>query len=736
MIATSSHPLLPAAPKPFQRSAVKEVGEADIGLAELVNRRMRLCLMESSGWHREAANAQRYYRSDQHRRDTRRQDRDRIRLVANFIRRDVDLMKSEVLDGKPIITTAGRRPKDYEIGRLLVEVLQWTRDEEENWDTDIERVITDCFHVGEGVLFEGWDQEADNGRGMPKSLYLDSRYVLWPKCNDIQKDDADFILWLEHEYLENILRIYPQLRGKVQPELLEHFMVPTYSPAYRRDRSVGAPYSPVSAQTLLPESEKKVWIKRMWSRKKVVEKRYFYQDDGEPAMVFDGEGKEVPLSDELFALLPPEEQEMVVPSRRFREELWETVVINKEVVEHHLSPFDKSKGGHGKYPFAFFSGVLLADEGRARGEIGFLINVQDIINETVTMLLDQLFLANTGYLNTIRGSMDPSDRAKLEDLSRKPFTVVETYPGYQPPTWQGMNPGGSTLFTRALDTMSGIMDKISGIHEPSRGDVPGYVESGRAIRALQSRSSLLTTTTRRHVEAGLRRATLLRLYNIAQFMRGNRLAKVVDEESREDKPIYVGNNELEIVLSNELMPAQDEKGKAIWQTPDGRKAEILILNDQTVQDILFEQVRLKLDTGVELNKIERMEQAQMVLNAVGKPAVPWAAAQMDWNNREQLIADVKRSDEAEMLRQQVDGLQKESGLPMEEILGMLAEAVKQRMLAEELAKKGGLGAGAIMPPGGGPPIGPLPPAGPLAPPAPPAAPEGMMAPPGPPVVTR
>lgn len=698
--ATSSHPLIPPAAGNRKSGGPQELNQRGMALADLVNRRVRQCLLQDTAWYTEARTAHRYYRSDQYRRDRSRPDRSRIRLVANFIRRDVDMMVAEVLDGRPVVEPSGRRPKDYEIGRLLIEVLQWTRDEEENWDTDQERVITDLFHIGEGVLFEGWDQDADGGRGMPKAVWLDSRYVLWPMCKDIQRDDAEFIIWLEHEFIENVVELYPNLKGKIHPESFESFMSPAYTALFsggRRSLAAGPVTGPVVGDEL---NDYKVWIKRQWSKRKKRVKTYFYEDTGEPAHAFDTEGNEVPLTPELYEMLPAQEQAQVVATSRLVTELWETVVINDEVVEHRLSPFDQSKGGHGKYPFAFFPCVLLADEARARGEIGWLINVQDIINENVTMMLDQLFLANVGYFHTVKGSMNPEERAKLANIPRHPFSVIETAQGMPPPEWRGMNPGAPTLFVRALDTMSGIMDKISGIHEPARGEVPGYVESGRAIRALQSRSSLLTTKTRRHIESGLRRSTLLRIYNIAQFMRGNRLAKVVDEHSKEEKPIFIGSNEMEVVMANQLVPAEDELGRAIWNTMDGKEAQILILNDNTVQDIVFEQIRLRLDTGLELNKIERTEQAQMVLQAVGPPAIPWVARQQNWADRDSLIADIQKADSSHQLMSQMEELSKETKIPPQDLMGILVDVAKQR--AAMMAAMGGAGgAGGAM--AGGPP---------------------------------
>ena len=210
---------------PDQENTGSSTGEDDARLGEQIREQLHFCLSEASGWLSEAKTSQRYYRSDQYRRGASRRDRDRVRLVANFIRRDVDLMVAEILDGKPVVNPGGRSPKQYELGRQLIQILEWSRDEEENWDSNQEYVITDCFHIGEGVLYEGWDQDADMGMGRPVGKWIDSRYCFWdPGSREPQKDDADYVYIIEHEKVDKIEARWPHLAGEVATETVEAFL--------------------------------------------------------------------------------------------------------------------------------------------------------------------------------------------------------------------------------------------------------------------------------------------------------------------------------------------------------------------------------------------------------------------------------------------------------------------------------------------------------------------------------
>ena len=685
-------------PRSQDRDRLPKDGGQEI-VAE-VDDRLRHGLTLATPWISQAHTAYRYYKSDQYKSRASRKDRNRIRLVANFIRRDVDMIVSEILDGSLVVNPLGRNPRYYELGRQLLQILDWTRDEEETWDAQLERVITSCIHIGEGVLFEGWNQQADRGKGRPACVQIDSRMVLWDEyATDPQRDDAAWVLWISYELIANIEANYPQIAGRVGPETYE-----AYSPLYGGSQDASArPTHLIDPARRLKE---RAWIKRQWSKTSRYEKNYYYVDTGEPAMVYrqgdDGEVVEEPLTSTHFRDLTPEEQDAVTYKRDLVTELWEDVIVNDTLVEHHLSPFDTSRGGHGHYPFAFFQYETLPDEPRARGEISFLTATQDIHNEVITQLLEQLFLNNVGYWHIFKGSLPPEERSKFDRIFDDPHQVVESFQGVSPPTHQGISPGGMQAFSSVIPVIEDIADKTSGIQEVDRGQVPGNIQSGRAIRALQAKSSRLSLKVKRHVESGLRRATLLRLHNILQFMRGPRVLEVTDPKKQsEGKLLYLGWSEEELIDHYRLRPGKDEEGEEAWVDPYGHPAELMVLNDEVAEDIIFERVKLTLDTGQEANRLERMDQAEMVLNTVGAAAIPWAAKQLDWANADELVAAIERRDEIAQTMQMAEQFQQQTGMSLQDAMQVVLRSLQPAGGTPEAAP--GRAAQGPPPPGAMPP---------------------------------
>ena len=690
--------------------------DGGIEVASIIDERIRDGLIKASNWMAQAYQAHRYYRSDQHRQRAASKERNRIRLVANFIRRDVDLITAEILDGKPVVNPVGRHPKHYNLGRQLMQLLEWTRDEEDNWHSDLERVITSCIHIGEGVLFEGWDQYASDGRGCPVAIALDSRYVIWDDgAKELQRDDAQFIIWISYEYVMDIEARYPEIEGMVRPETDDHFLVPSSGRQSERDSTGGTGVLPYSSNR--PDSER-AWVKRQWEKKAVHETKYIYSDTKAPVTVIGQDGQEEPLTAKLFKLLTPEQKKGIDTRRTRRIELWEAISVNETLISYRLSPFDRSKGGHGRYPFAFFQYEVLPDEHRARGEIGFLRSVQDIMNESVTQMLEQLFLNNVGYWHVFSGSLTPEQRRRFSRIFYEPNQVVESQLGIPPPEHRGVNPSGLQSATASLPIIKDLADKISGIHDVDRGQVPGHIESGRAIRALQAKTSRLNLKIKRHVESGLQRATLLRLHNVLQLMRGPRVFEVTDIASGDNKVLFLGWDEQEVIGYYELVQGQHKDGKTGWTTAEGEEADIIVLNDQVARDAVFEKVRLTLDTGHKSNLLERQEQAEMVLNIVGPAAIPWAAKQLEWSNTEELLDAIEKRDAAVQMMSMAEDFEKETGMSAMEGL--------QKLMQELKAPTQPQGPGAPTPAPGGPP----PPPGQQGAPGPSPVPPGAQATPG------
>ncbi len=658
-------------------------------------------------WRRASDMGNRYYRSDQYRR-RRNDDQHRINMVINYVRPNADLSVNAVLDAEPVVTPWGRHASNGQFAQTMVDVLSWTRDEEEDYQADIEDGITDTVHNGEGVWYEGFNAFADEGQGMPETKWIDSRYAYWDSsAKKWQRDDAAYVFTLEHLPTKDIQKQW-ELEEEPAPEGLELFL--NANQLSRLRIKLGEPSGGSGGASL--DGVNRAWVIRRWKKQTVWERRYF--EAGEPATV-DGE----PMGRKGYDSLTAEEQSQVVELSVPQTELWESVVCGKELLEHHVSPVCKTRGGHGHYPFGFAQGARLRDEGRAWGEIGFLIGISDVRNEVVSMLLDQAFLGNSGYMNVISGSVIGDDLKKVNQIGSKFPLTITTQMGMPAPHWEGINPAQTSVFSNLMPMIDSIQDRQTGHGPFDRGELVSQQYSGRAIRAIQAKADLLGISLRKHIESGMKRITLLRLDNIAHFMRGLRVAEITNPKTGDDEAIYVGDSEQEIVVGHQLQVTQDpQTGEKVYVGPDGKPSRILVLSNDAKRDNVLDKIRLRLDTDREANRIEREEAAKEVLGIAGPGALNWYIRQMSdvLNDSETLLGDLSRYNGGMQMVAKLEEMGKRQGVAPQQLLDMMEQAF-QRTSRPALGGTPMIGQGGAVPgpeiPSGGPAPGPPQAASPL-----------------------
>lgn len=655
-------------------------------IAKLLNARLKAGVEEASEWAEEARRAYNYYASDQFE-DMEDEDIGRtMPFVANIIRRDVDQIVARVLDAEPMVNPRGRNEADYDFGKLLVDVLQWTRDEELNWWDDQEDVVTDMLHTGEGILHEAWDPDAMGGLGMPKAKHVDPRFIVWdPGSREWQRQDGAWVVHFEPTRVSSLEKEFGIKDVKAD---YPNFFLEDTVPGGKYSQRGSAPTSSGDAAPTEDELDPMAYKKTMYE-KKVEYDTVYYGPDGKMVQVPDreGSGELLPMTRSDYNLLDDDAKSSLTKGKIKREELWETICVNDEIVHREMSVYDTSNGGHGMYPFAFFTYVRMRGRSHGKGEIDYLIGPQDIINRTLSRWLEQLMVAGSNFVVAPKGSLPREDEEKLLNIGRNPMQVLHPYPGFAPPQIQGANPTGASLFASGYSLLQEVKDKVSGIYDVHRGDMP-YQTSGRGIRALQSQADLLGTMPRRHIESALQSATYLRLSNIVQFMRGQRIAEVTDSETKESRAVYIGQSMAEIeaefgmrasVEPQTGLEMRDGGGQAMALTDPQtmEDAQIIILTDETGRSVDLTRIKFELDTGKERNRAERQEFAEMVMQNIGAPAVPWALELLDAPNKETLIKDIEESNAAMRIMGMVEEAAKASGADPQQILQQFQQQLQQ-----------------------------------------------------------
>ena len=698
---------------------------------KLVNTRLTAGVAEMSDWGFEAERAWLYYQSHQWQNMTERERARTIPIVANIIRRDIDQMTSRILDAEPVVNPKGRHGRFNEFGKLLVDVVAWTRDEEENWFNDLEDVIQDCFHAGEGILYEGWNQSAANGLGMPESIWVDPRFVCWDwHARDWQRKDAEWIITMEPKKVDYLQKKYAKQLGKKMVEAdYPSLHVSEAERAWLSDYRQRQRWNEDDVLDL-EELEGRAYEKIMWEKRIEFTTHYLEDGNGRLRMVRDAESDtgERPMREEEYSKLSATQKKTLTPMVVETPELWRTVIINDEHIESRKSIYDKSNGGHGHYPFCFFSYVRIRNRSHAKGEIDYLVGIQDLINRSLARWLEQLMIAGSSFITSHRGSMGPEDDEKLENIGRIPMQTFRVFPGFEGPQIQGGDPRGAGLFAQGHDLLSSVKDSISGVYDVQRGGMP-YQTSGRGIRALQSSTDLLGTLPRRHIESGLKQSTILRIANIKQFMRGSRLAEAIDQDTGDKVPLYIGNSFDEIKQEYNLQtytdpqtgaPALDPQdgSSMILADAEGKQVRAIAFGEEAMQGVTHTKVTYELDTGKERNKEERMEVAKEFLQHIGPAAAGWAVEILDLPEKERLLTDMEQYNQAEGLLAQVDELSKATGMEPAEVMQMAMDDVKQAAQAQQQQQAFGAQPGQQPPQGGQqPPQG--------GPQMPPGMPPGM-----------
>jgi len=685
----------------------------DDDVQKLLEARLMAGISEMAEWSYEAERAWQYYASRQWQDLSERERHRIIPIVANLIRRDLDQMVSRVIESEFIISPIGRDGRFYELGKLLVNLLQWTRDEEMNWFNDLEDVIQDCFHGGEGILRETWNQSASHGKGMPESKHQDPRFFVWDwHAKDWQKEDAEWCIsyepkkvdYLKAKYdLDEVDADYPTLH------VTEHERA--WLNEYRNRIHLNGEQDSLDFSQL----ERRAYEKIQYSKRPIFSDAYLNTETKqlETKTNPDG-GEDINITTEDYNKLSKKKQANLVKQRVESHELWRTVVVNKKVVENELSIYDKSKGGHGQFPFCWFSYVRMRDRSHAKGEIDYLIGMQDLINRSLSRWLEQLMIAGSSYIHSVRGSMAPEDLEKVDQIGRVPMQHISTYAGFQEPQIVGGDPKGAQLFASGYDLLSQVKDSISGVYDVNRGGMP-YQTSGRGIRALQSSTDLLGVLPQKHIESGLRQSTALRLHNIKQLMRGTRLAEIADSGTDDLVPLYIGDTLKEI---------QDAYGLQVWVDPqsgrpalgpdgqpmiladkDGEEVKAIAIGDAATEGIDFSRIRFELDTGKERDREQRMEVAREFLAQIGPGAARWAVEEAGLHNSEALLEDMEKFSSAEGFLSQVDELSKATGMDPTQIIQIAMDDVKKS--AQQKQQQDQFGAGVAVegqplpPPGSG-----------------------------------
>ena len=682
---------------------------------------------EMSDWLKRSFKSIRYLHGHQWDEMSAYASKNRLSVTANIIKRDIESMRARILDADPVMDTHGRGAEDFQLGDLWSDLIRWSEDWTGQWHDSCrevrERIVDRFFSVGQGYEKVGWNDSEEAGLGMVVSEDVDHGHLVWdPDAKSAQKRDARWVTQFEPARIIDLDEEFPKFAGQfVQdyPDLLMSGGNQANLSDYRI--SMGQQRPDDASRT----DQRKCFRIEQWEKRISWDHRYFL--DGQPA-VMRQDGEEVPLARGAFLKMAAREQEQYREVKVRRPELWVTLVCGGVKVKEEMSVFDESNGGHGEFPFGFYSNVWDPNQSHAHGEIEYLMGLQDVYNQALSRYLESLFISVQQALFYYEGSMASGEEAKLDLIGKRPMQRIKLYPGQQLPQWAGANPIAAQLFQQAIPFIGELHSRVSSIQDVNRA-APQYNLSGKAVRALQSEADLPQVIARLHIESGMRQATMLRIAVIQQMMRGSRLVRITPKAEKAGYSLFLGQDKDGVKgqfgLSEETAKQQLSEGEfdlptGYMKDRQGNRGKVLEINDTSIRKF---DLRLRLDSGRQANKEERLQLAEKYLQFLAPALGPEALKQLAlWTARLQEVPDVAgleegldKGSQADDALQQLEQIQKETGMGLEELA---QAAMAYKALAEQAGKE--------EPPLVAPPaIAPAPPGGasvippqPSAPPAP------------------
>lgn len=663
---------LPAERTPPKRA--RDDGRPDQQIVDQVHQRLMWGLRESEE-HRQAADdaytsyyaRQRYFPDDP----------EEFSIVVNSTMPNVNRKVAKILDGQPQIDARGRGAEDFDRASEWQDVLkytrEWTGDFHDSFQEVFIRVLYQHKIVGEGISYTGFDPLEEDGNGAVFTEWINSLHVVWARSTSQQKRNARWVIWFEPIEIEELEAEYPQLKGQISPDV----------PGLIETALFGE--SEIENDPLLEEEDfgdgrlavgfdepQRAYRIKQYEKRKVKKVVYRVGQNGQIAQV---QGR--PMTTAQYKALPPEIQGQLYEDTMRRVELWETTIVNHHVVEHGISRWDRSRGGHGQYPFAWCSNIWDPRYTHAHGDVAFELGLETLQSEIATRWVESMFIANAQFLDVVKGAYPRGEEEKLNNIGRNPYQLIQRYPGMEPAQFINSNPTGANTLAAGSAFLQEIKDNISNVYSIHRGGMP-YETSGRGIGKLLAEAAIQDNLDRIRVESYLRQETILRMGVIQQAYADYRLMRISSKVGGDTQhAIYTGDTEERIRgrfgLEDEVERYDDDRDPVLTGRlldPQGREAKILPLKDQDVNRF---DIRLVLDSGRERNKAERMDLVEMFsemaarLSEKGMGLVRWAAELLDVPDRETLLQALAEADQQTQIVQRVEGLMQNTGLSLDEL---------------------------------------------------------------------
>lgn len=405
------------------------------------------------------------------------------RAVVNQAHSAVETFVGHALDGMVDPQVKARKPELREKAKLIEKWLTY------EWDAnDVaqqgEHVVRSAAVTGRGWWNVEWDQSRLGGRGDVAILPVDERYV-WASPHARTYEELRYLIdarnvprdWLEANF---------ERAAEVPPGVWDGTLSATRAYAATDDRDIGA-----------------------WQEFKTTDGKYT-----NVSLEKGGRGKgQADLATFVRAYIRQDDGSMRL-----------VIVANGVLLQDGPSPYDDED-----FPYACLSLIPGTDSLYGKPLIQFIEGLQEILNNSMSYLLDQQRYSSDPMLvvdeeNVEQGQLiDNSPGAVLSNSSQR----GQGYYWLQAP---GFNQG----WLEVQRVITEYMDSVLGRVDILRGERPAGVDTLGGLEVVRDQANVRLRKFTEHVRAAVKRVYKLTLSRLRQFAKDERTIRYVTRGGQED----------------------------------------------------------------------------------------------------------------------------------------------------------------------------------------------------------
>lgn len=404
--------------------------------------------------------------------------------VVNQVWAAVETFLGHVVDVLPSPIARSRTPEMKGKAKLLSKWLKYEADAN-NLEYEVQHPVRSACVTGAGWLGVDWDETKLGGKGDVAVAAIDDKFMFpAPYARNIQ--ELLYLIEAKNVPREHVVRTYD--KGHLVPAGATDGQLTNVRAYEEGNTTPGAPNAALFTTTTGSDSQ--------WSTARgasggkrsdlvTLLKCWIKQDDGHMRLVEIGNGV---------------------------------------VLRDGLSPYDDDE-----FPYVVVNVIPTLDTLRGRGIVQFIESLQQILDQTVSTLIDQQRFASDPML--VVSAMN------LEDGQ-----VIDNSPGAilpdSDPAKQGYNwlqaPGFNQAWLQIQEIVTTAMDSVLGRVDVLKGEHPAGVDTLGGLEIIRDEANVRMRTLVRWVKASLKRMYLLMTSRLRQFANDERQLRVIGRAGQEE----------------------------------------------------------------------------------------------------------------------------------------------------------------------------------------------------------